>query len=116
VAQAQPQPKPQPAIQAQPQPVEEPPPLLTLTSADLIRMGHTMMIEELESTLKDRWPDTNMEFQNKPLLIVSATADAQPIVPVRVIMLSIGVILVICTVLEVAFGARTAQRRIDRYM
>jgi hypothetical protein len=110
--------QPQPAIQAQPQPVEEPPPLPspTLTSADLIRAGHTMMIEELETTLKDRWPDTNMEFQDKPVLIASATADAQPIVPVRVVMLSIGVILVICTVLEVAFGAKIAQRRIDRYM
>jgi hypothetical protein len=128
VAQAQPQPQPalraqlQPAIQAQSQPEEPAPlPLPILTSADLIRAGHTMRIEELESTLRDRWPDTNMEFQNiefqtKPVLIASAAADAEPIVPVRIVMLSIGVILVICTVLEVAFGARIAQRRIDRYM
>jgi len=114
--QAQPtmQEQPQPAIQTQPQP-EGPVPLPELTSADLIRVGHTMRIEELESTLKDRWPDTNMEFQAKPALIVSAAADAEPLVPVRVVMLSIGVILVICTVLEVAFGTRIAQRRIDRY-
>jgi len=123
VAQVQPQPQPAiraqppPAIQAQPPPEEPAPlPLPSLTSADLIRAGHTMMIEQLESTLQDRWPDTNMEFQTKPVLIASASADAEPIVPVRVVLLSIGVILVICTVLEVAFGARIAQRRIDRYM
>jgi hypothetical protein len=118
--QAQPQPvkqaQAQPAIQAQPQPVEEPAPLspLTpppLTSADLIRAGHTMRIEELESTLRDRWPDTHMEVRTaKPLLIESATADAQPTVSVGIVMLSIGGILVVCTIL-VAFGARVQQGR-----
>jgi hypothetical protein len=119
VVQARPavQPQPQPAIQAQPQPVEEPTPLSTLTSADLIRAGQTRMIDVLESKLKDRWPDTNnMEFQTKPVLIEAATADAQPIVSVRIVLLSIGVVLVICTVLEVAFGARNEQRRRDRYV
>jgi hypothetical protein len=118
-ARTQPQPtmqeQPQPAMQTQPQPEGSAPLPLELTSADLIRVGNTMRIEELESTLKDRWPDTNMEFQAKPAFIVSAAADAEPLVPVRVVMLSIGVILVICTVLEVAFGAKIAQRRIDRY-
>jgi hypothetical protein len=120
VRQAEPQPvkqaQAQPAIQAQPQPVEEPAPLspLTpppLTSADLIRAGHTMRIEELESTLRDRWPDTHMEVRTaKPLLIESATADAQPTVSVGIVMLSIGGILVVCTIL-VAFGARVQQGR-----
>jgi hypothetical protein len=75
-----------------------------------------MTIGERESNLNDRWPDTNMEFQTKPLLIESAIADAQPIVSVRIVILSIGVVLVICTVLEVAFGARIEQRRLDGYM
>jgi hypothetical protein len=108
--------RPPSVIQVQPQPVEEPTPLPMLTSADLIRAGHTMMIGELESNLNDRWPDTNMEFQTKPLLIESAIADAQPIVSVRIVILSIGVVLVICIVFEVAFGARIEQRRLDGYM
>jgi len=119
VAQAEPQPvkqaEPQPAIQAQSQPAEEPTPLATLTPppltpADLIRAGHTMRIEELESKLRGRWPDTYMEFRTKPLLIESATADAEPTVSVGIVMLSIGGILVICTML-VLFGAKVEQRR-----
>jgi hypothetical protein len=119
VVQAEPQPvrqvQPQPAAQAEPQPVEEPSPLPTLTpppltSADLVRAGHTMRIEELESTLRDRWPGTYMEVRTKPLLIESATADAQPTMSVGIVMLSIGGILVICTML-VSFGAKVGQRR-----
>jgi hypothetical protein len=119
VAQAEPQPvkqaRPQPAMQAEPQPVEEPTPLPALmppplTPADLVRAGHTMRIEDLESTIRDRWPDTYMEVRTKPLLIESATADAQPTMSVGIVMLSIGGILVICTIL-VSFGAKVEQRR-----
>jgi len=119
VAQAEPQPvrqaQPQPAMQAEPQPVEEPTPPATLTPppltpADLVRAGHTMRIVELESTLRDRWPDTHMEVRTRPLLIESATADAQPTMSVGIVMLSIGGILVICTML-VSFGAKVEQRR-----
>jgi hypothetical protein len=114
VVQAQPQPavqaQPQPAIQAQSQPVEEPIPSPTLTPDDLVRAGHTMRMEALESKLRNRWPDTHMEFRSKPLLIESATADAQPTMSVGIVMLSIGGILVVCTML-VSFGAKVEQRR-----
>ena len=102
-------PRPPSVIQVQPQPVEEPTALPMLTPADLIRAGHTMMIGELELNLNDRWPDTNMEFQAKPLLIESAIADAPSIVSVRIVILSIGVVLVICTVL-VGSGLRCKDR------
>jgi hypothetical protein len=115
------QPKPlaqaQPLLvtQAQPQAAEELTPLPTLTTADLIRAGHTRMIEELESKLRDRWPDTHMEFQTKPSLIEAATADAGSTVSVGLVILSIGGILVICTML-VLFGATVEQRRHSRRM
>jgi hypothetical protein len=106
-AQSQP---PQPVAQAQPKPAEEPTPLPVLTTADLIRAGHTRMIEELELKLKDRWSDTYMEYQTKPSLIEAATADAQSTVSVGLVILSAGGILLICTML-VSFGAKAEQRR-----
>ena len=136
VAQAEPQAVTHVA-QAQPQPVQEPtpspapaltppvltPPVLTppaltppeLTPADLIRVGHTLRIEELESTLRDRWPGTHMEIRTKPRLIEAATAEAQPSVSVGIVMLSIGGMLVICTIL-VSFGVQVEQRRHRRYV
>jgi len=126
VTQAEPQAVVQVA-QAQPQPVQEPtpspapaltPPALTppeLTPSDLIRVGHTLRIEELESTLRDRWPDTHMEIRTKPRLIEAATAEAQPSASVGIVMLSIGGILVICTIL-VSFGVMVEQRRHGRYV
>jgi hypothetical protein len=121
VAQAEPQAVSHVA-QAQPQPVEVPTPLpapaLTppeLTQADLIRVGHTLRIEELESTLRDRWPETHMEIRTKPRLIEAATADAQPSASVGIVMLSIGGMLVICTML-VSFGVQVEQRRRGRYV
>lgn len=111
---AQPQPvaqaQPQLVAQAQPKPVEEPTPLPILTTADLVRAGHTRMIEELELKLKDRWSDTYMEYQTKPSLIEAATADAQSTVSVGLVILSGGGILLICTML-VSFGAKAEQRR-----
>jgi hypothetical protein len=78
LVQAQAEPQPAPATRAQPQRAEEPTPLSTLTpptltpptlTADnLVRAGHTMKMEELESKLRDRWPDTHMEYRTKPLL------------------------------------------------
>ena len=119
LAQAQPQPvtpaPPQAITQAEPQPAEELTPLPTLTTADLIRAGHTRMIEELESKLKDRWSDTHMEFQTKPSLIESATADAGSTVSVGLVILSLGGILVICSIL-ISFGATVEQRRRSRPM
>lgn len=102
--------QPQLVTQAQPQAAEELTPLPTLTTADLIRAGHTRMIEELESKLRDRWSDTHMEFQTKPSLIEAATADAGSTVSVGLVILSIGGILVICTML-ILFGATAEQRR-----
>jgi len=121
VAQAEPQAVTQ-VTQAQPQPVEvptpSPAPALTppeLTPSDLIRVGHTLRIEELESTLRDRWPETHMEIRTKPRLIEAATAEAQPSASVGIVMLSIGGILVICTIL-VSFGVMVEQRRHGRYV
>jgi hypothetical protein len=112
--------QPQPVLLAQPQLVSQAQPQLvtqaqsqaadTLTTADLIRAGHTRMIEELESKLRDRWSDTHMEFQTKPSLIETATADAGSTVSVGLVILSIGGILVICTML-ILFGATAEQRR-----
>jgi hypothetical protein len=112
VLQAQPQLVAQAQLVAQPDPqsAKESTPLPMLTSADLIRAGHTRMIEELESKLRDRWSDTRMEFQAKPSLIEVATADAPSTVSVGLVILSIGGILVIWTML-VSFGAKVEQRR-----
>ncbi len=119
VVQAEPQPviqaELQPAIQAQSQPAEEPAPSPTLTPDDLARAGHTMMIEKLESKLKERWSDTHMELQTKSPLLASATADAQPTVAVGIVVMSIGGVLVICATL-VAFGASIEPRRHARRM
>jgi hypothetical protein len=126
VTQAEPQAVTQVA-QAQPQPVEvptpSPAPALTapalappeLMPADLIRVGHTLRIEELESTLRDRWPETHMEVRTKPRLIEAATAEAQPTASVGIVMLSIGGMLVICTML-VSVGVKVEQRRHGRYV
>jgi hypothetical protein len=119
LAQAQPQlvaqaPR-QVITQAEPQPADELTPLPTLTTADLIRAGHTRMIEDLEMKLKDRWSDTHMEFQTKPSLIEAAVADAGSTVSMGLVILSVGGIVVICTML-VLFGATVEQRRHSQRM
>jgi hypothetical protein len=96
--------------QADPQSARESTPLPVLTSADLIRAGNTRIFEQMESKLKERWSDTRMELQTKPSLIEAATADAGSTVSVGLVILSIGGILVICTML-VSFGATVEQRR-----
>jgi hypothetical protein len=117
LAQAQSQPvaqaRAQLVAQADPQPVEEPAPLPTLTATDLIRAGNTRIFEELESKFRDHWSNIHREFQTKPPLIDAATADAGSTLSVGVVILSIGGILVICTML-VSVGATVAQRQHGR--
>ncbi len=69
-----------------------------------------MILEQLESKLRDRRPETVVEFQAKPPLLASATAEAQPTVPVGVVIMSVGGFLIICVML-VAFGAGIEHRR-----
>jgi hypothetical protein len=117
LAQAQPQllaqAQAQLVAQAEPQPVEEPRPLPTLTTTDLIRAGNTRIFEKLESKFRDHWSDIHKEFQTKPPLVEAASADAESTVSVGLVILSIGGILVICTML-VSFGAAVEQRQHGR--
>jgi hypothetical protein len=117
LAQAQSQPVSQAhaqlVAQAEPQPLQEPPPPPTLTATDLIRAGNTRIFEKLESKFRDHWSDIHMEFQTKPSLVESASADAESTVSVGLVILSIGGILVICTML-VSFGATVEQRQHGR--
>jgi hypothetical protein len=96
--------------QAEPQPLQEPPPPPPLTATDLIRAGNTRIFEKLESKFRDHWSDIHREFQAKPSLIATATADTESTASVGLVILSIGGILVICTML-VSFGAMVAQRQ-----
>jgi hypothetical protein len=101
--------------QAEPQPLQEPPPPPTLTTTDLIRAGNTRIFEKLESKFRDHWSDIHREFQTKPSLIEAAAADADSTASVGLVILSIGGILVICTMLA-SFGATAEQRQYGRQM
>jgi hypothetical protein len=117
LAQAQPQlvvqAQAQLVAQAEPQPLEEPTPPPTLTTTDLIRAGNTRIFEKLESKFRDHWSDIHKESQPKPPLVEAATADAESTVSVGLVILSIGGILVICTML-MSFGAAVEQRQHGR--
>jgi hypothetical protein len=117
VAQTQPQLVAQAQAQlvapAEPQPLQEPTPPPALTTTDLIRAGNTRIFEKLESKFRDHWSDLHMEFQTKPSLVEAATADAESTVAVGLVILSIGGILVICTML-ISFGATVEQRQHGR--
>jgi hypothetical protein len=119
LAQAQPQQlaqaQAQLVAQAEPLPLppQEPTPPPTLTTTDLIRAGNTRIFEKLESKFRDHWSDIHKEFQTKPSVVEAASADAESTVSVGLVILSIGGILVICTML-VSFGATVEQRQHGR--